>query len=587
MSAAPSTTKSAAPSTTKSAAPSTTKSAAPCTTKSPAPSTTKSAAPSTTKSPAPSTTRETAERVLERVFGLPCLRPGQWEAVSAALSGRDSAVFLPTGAGKSMCYILPALLSSGVVVVISPLLSLIDEQVAKLAKLGVAAASISSARSKKENAAVLEMLAARPPALRLLFVSPEAASTQRLLESLASLARARLLALLAVDEAHCVCQWGHDFRPSYLQLGTTVRNALQSTPLMALSATATHAVRASLTSQLRLREPVQISRGFDRAEIFYEVVLKDLPRAGGAYAHLLGRLRGQHAAQCGIIFAATRAATGELALRLASDGVAAAAYHAGLAAGERASAQRRWMDGEVRVMVATIAFGMGIDKRDVRFVIHWSLPQSFEAYYQESGRAARDGAQATSTLYYSEDDAGLARFLLRKTSAEEMVAARTAAFARLVSYCRMSRGCRRASLLEHFGETRLPLARGAVCCDLCSTPAEAAAAAAALSLQEQSQCMEGGRSHTPGATAPHSRWKLDRHDTGLASSESESEDEGQTRKHVQRSSAVPAALIPRGHKRATSTEVSARLNALAALEEAEEASAAESKSKKLRRYLNS
>eukprot|EP00966_Prymnesium_polylepis_P289192 6679800-Prymnesium_polylepis.1 len=262
------------------------------------------------------------------------------------------------------------------------------------------------------------MLKQSPPALKLLYLSPEAATHKKMAAPLLSLAQRGALTLLAIDEAHCISAWGHDFRTAYTRLGS-LRATMPSTPCMALSATATRDVRRDLVEQLQLREPVRVSTCFDRAEIFYEVILKDVLLGSSAYAHLLSRLRERHAGQCGVIYGSTRDQVTQLAVSLASDGVAAAAYHAGLSSGDRTSRQRQWMEGEVLVMVATVAFGMGIDKHNVRFVIHWSIPQSFEGFYQESGRAARDGRPATSTLYYGEDDAGLARWLLRKSAAAE------------------------------------------------------------------------------------------------------------------------------------------------------------------------
>ena len=545
-------------------------------------------------------------------FGAARFRPGQWRAIAAALESRDSTVFLPTGAGKSLCFQMPALLRDGLVLVVSPLLALIDDQVAALRRRGVRAASISSARSVAENRATLALLSGSPPELDLLYLAPETAQNRKVSDELVALARRRQLLLMAVDEAHCIVSWGHDFRPAFLRLAE-LRAALPGVPVMALSATATQPVRAAIAERLRLREPVAVSSRFDRGEIFYEVHLKEaMPRGQDAYTHLLASLR-QREAECGIVYCATREGTATLAAQLAADRVTAGAYHAGLSSAQREATQQQWMSGALRVIVATVAFGMGIDKADVRFVVHWSLPTSFEDYYQESGRAARDGKPATSTIYFSEEDASTRRFIIRKSAPASRAASSTSAFPataaaaaaaaaasssscsssssrsvaaatganapsardhglerrlaavdEVVTHCLLARGCRRQSVLAHFGEERLPLASGMVCCDLCSKPkvvAEAAARYSLLKLRSTGSSGRGGRGG--GALAVNGkRSRNDPHNTGLVDPDSESEGEGSAEEDEQEDVSLPGPLAKRGDREA----LRRRLDALEARE---------------------
>ena len=249
-----------------------------------------------------------------------------------------------------------------------------------------------------------------PTSLDILYASPEGVASSRLLDALAEVRRRGLLRLIAVDEAHCIVSWGHDFRSAYLRLGA-LRKSLP-VPMMALSATATRAVRTELSSRLQMRAPEVVVASFDRPEIFFDVVLKELEIDDG-FARLRASLRG---GQCAIVYCQTRSATDEIASRLTEGGVATVGYHAGLSASARAEAQRKWQTGEVAVVAATVAFGMGIDKADVRLVAHWQMPASFEALYQEAGRAARDGQPATATVYFSAEDARVARFILEKST---------------------------------------------------------------------------------------------------------------------------------------------------------------------------
>ena len=497
-------------------------------------------------------------------LGVAELRKPQVEAIMAALSGQDSLVLLPTGAGKSLCFqALPRVSRTpGLVVVVSPLLSLQEDQVAKLVARGYRARAISSARSPAENKDTLSKLqeAARhgddvEMPVELLYCSPEALVTNKLLTVCAGLARRGRLLLVAVDEAHCISQWGHDFRSAYLRLGGALRGSLPDTvPLMALTATATPRVAADIRASLRLRTDLAVVRGsMNRPEIKYEVVLVDgLADHDSAQAHL-GRLlmSKELAGKCGVVYCATREQTEHLASVLQKAKIRACAYHAGLSTATRKSAQAGWLGGTATdVMCATVAFGMGVDKADVRFVIHWALPQSFEAYVQESGRAARDGRPARSVVYYCDKDASTARFLIGKVNkagkgpdqagdggsgggnagggsdgdaSSESVDRKLAALQRVVDYCIAPAGCRRRRLLAHFGEEVPPGCGGARCCDACAAPTEVKAAVARMALNQEKEATRRRAGHETreleeerrAAMGARKRVHGDRHDTGL------------------------------------------------------------------------
>ena len=371
-------------------------------------------------------------------------------------------------------------------------------------------------------------------------------ASSRLLDALGEVRRRGLLRLIAVDEAHCIVSWGHDFRSAYLRLGA-LRKSLP-VPMMALSATATRAVRTELSSRLQMRAPEVVVASFDRPEICFDVVLKELEIDDG-FARLRASLRG---GQCAIVYCQTRSAADEIASRLTEGGVATVGYHAGLSASARAEAQRKWQTGEVAVVAATVAFGMGIDKADVRLVAHWQMPASFEALYQEAGRAARDGQPATATVYFSAEDARVARFILEKSSGgggsaggggggggsggESALRQRLDALDGVIAHCTAGSGCRRQSLLRHFGETPAPRAAAAkpACCDLCRDPKRVAAAAARLAVRRNSALFQpaagggadddGGSGGGRGGGGGKKRSRSDPHATGLVSS-SEDEDE--------------------------------------------------------------
>src|SRR5262245_28101935 len=344
-------------------------------------------------------------------FGFASFRPGQEEAASAALAGRDVLVVMPTGAGKSLCYQLPALMRPDLTVVVSPLVSLMADQVSALERVAPGRAALVNAQ--QDVAANREALArARAGEVKLLYVAPERFSSPGFLEGL----REASLGLFVVDEAHCVSQWGHDFRPDYFRLADAAR-WLGAEAIVASTATATPQVAADIAGRLGLRDPVRVSTGFDRPNLSFAVVrCANKPAVHRGIAAALA----EPGALPGIVYAGTRADCERLASRLADDlGVDVIAYHAGLPRDARAEAQRRFMAGEAPVVVATNAFGMGVDKADVRTVCHESVPSSLEAYYQEAGRAGRDGKPARCLLYATGKDKGLHVFFIERSSVDE------------------------------------------------------------------------------------------------------------------------------------------------------------------------
>jgi ATP-dependent DNA helicase RecQ len=337
---------------------------------------------------------------LER-FGVSRFRRGQRELVEAALSGRDAFGILPTGAGKSLCFQLPAVLLPGTVVVASPLIALMQDQTDKLADADVGAARLDSTLSAGEARA--EESAIARGRREIVYVTPERLGDPARLAPL----RARGVALFVVDEAHCVSQWGHDFRPAYLGLAEAARE-LGRPPVMALTATAPPHVAEDIVAQLRLDRPVVVNGGIERENLAFEA--RDCPTAERKRAALTEALRA--AAGPAIVYAATVRAVGELQASLRAEGLDVERYHGKLRAAEREAAQRRFMSGEAPVMVATSAFGMGIDKPDIRLVAHWNFPDALETYYQEAGRAGRDGKPARALLLYRKADRSIQTFFL-------------------------------------------------------------------------------------------------------------------------------------------------------------------------------
>ncbi|MEU7934010.1 DNA helicase RecQ [Micromonospora echinofusca] len=398
-----------------------------------------------------------ALEVLRRVFGYDAFRGFQQEVIDHVVAGGDALVLMPTGGGKSLCYQIPALVRDGVAVVVSPLIALMQDQVDALTAVGVRAGFLNSTQDLDARRAVERAFVAGE--LDLLYLAPEALGTrgvQQLLD------RGRI-ALFAIDEAHCVSQWGHDFRPDYLAL-SMLHERWPDVPRIALTATATSATRDEIATRLKLTDARHFVASFDRPNIQYRIVPKREPRK-----QLLSLLRDEHPGDAGIVYCLSRASVEKTADFLAANGVAALPYHAGLDAATRARNQQRFLREDGLVMVATIAFGMGIDKPDVRFVAHLDLPKSVEGYYQETGRAGRDGLPSTAWLAYGLQDVVQQRKMI-ETSDGDLAHRRNLAahLDAMLALCETVR-CRRGQLLDYFGEKAT-----AACgnCDTCLTPPE-------------------------------------------------------------------------------------------------------------------
>jgi ATP-dependent DNA helicase RecQ len=398
--------------------------------------------------------------VLTRWWGFETLRPLQAEAIDAALAGRDSLVVLPTGGGKSLCYQVPPLVGETTDVVVSPLVALMKDQVDALEAIGYSAAALHGGMSQEERGAVRDRLAAGE--LRLLFAAPERLVNTGLLDLLARVGVKRF----AIDEAHCISHWGHDFRPEYRQLAL-LRERFPSASLHAFTATATPRVRDDIARQLGLHDPAVLVGTFDRPNLVYRVV----PRAERAEQVL--RILGRHRGEASIVYCISRKETERLAARLASEGILARPYHAGLDARERHATQEAFAGETIDVVVATVAFGMGIDRSDVRLVLHTSLPKSLEAYQQETGRAGRDGLAAECVLLYSSADVFSWESLVRKSAAEseldaaeqeKHIASQLEHLHAMRRYAQAAR-CRHAALSEYFGQSYPAASCGA--CDVC------------------------------------------------------------------------------------------------------------------------
>ncbi len=393
-----------------------------------------------------------AQRILRTTFGFEAFRPGQAEIVTAVLAGRDVLAVMPTGSGKSLCYQLPALLGDGLTVVVSPLIALMRNQVAQLRGCGIAAAALNSANDQSENRAVLDGIARGE--LRLIYVAPERLVRPDTLELL----RRAKVTLLAVDEAHCISQWGHDFRPEYAALGT-VQTALDGVQTVAFTATADAATRTDILGRLFSRPPAVFVHGFDRPNLRLAMQAK----AGGRKQ--IADFVMAHRGQSGIVYCSSRRKTEALAEFLRDSGIKALAYHAGMEPADRSRHQDNFLQEDGVVVVATVAFGMGIDKPDVRFVLHADMPANIESYYQEIGRAGRDGLPADTLALYGMGDIRLRRMQIDETAAaEEQKRVDRQRLNALVSLCKSPR-CRRQTLLSYFGETTEPCGHCDFCCD--------------------------------------------------------------------------------------------------------------------------
>lgn len=408
------------------------------------------------------------EKALKQFFGYDQLRPGQREIMEAALAGRDVLVVMPTGGGKSLCFQLPALVRSGLTIVVSPLIALMQDQAEALQANGIAATFLNSSLSAVESRDRTQ--AALKGEIKLLYVAPERMLLESFLQDFLGAIQAGVgLTAIAIDEAHCMSEWGHDFRPEYRQL-RRLRHIYPQVPIMALTATATERVRQDIISQLDLRQPYCHIASFNRSNLYYEVRPK--PRNGNqAFTQLVQQVR--RLTGSGIIYCLSRKRVDELTIRLNHNGVLALPYHAGMDNRQRSENQRRFIRDDVRVMVATIAFGMGINKPDVRFVIHYDLPRNIEGYYQESGRAGRDGEPAHCTLYFGIGDIKSIEWLISQKvdpeTGEPLVAEQRIAYQQLrqvVAYAESS-VCRRTIQLSYFGEM---FAGNCGCCDNCRYP---------------------------------------------------------------------------------------------------------------------
>lgn len=398
--------------------------------------------------------RQRARDVLNRTFGYPSFRGQQLEIIAATVRGDDSLVLMPTGGGKSLCYQIPALIRPGLALVVSPLIALMQDQVSALHQLGVAAEFLNSSLSAEDEAQVYRRIAAGE--LDLLYVAPERLLQARTLELL----KRHTIGLIAIDEAHCVSQWGHDFRQDYLELGQ-LREHFPGVPWIALTATADQRTREEIVERLRLAEPNRFVSSFDRPNICYAVQSKT-----DARRQLAAFLEG-HRGESGIVYCLSRAKVESTAAWLNGAGYTALPYHAGLRADLRSEHQRRFLHEDATIIVATIAFGMGIDKPDVRFVAHLDLPKSIEAYYQETGRAGRDGAPADAWMIYGlQDVVRLRQMLDDSDAAEAQKRIERGKLDALLGWCEITH-CRRRALLAYFGDE---LGRSCGNCDTCLKP---------------------------------------------------------------------------------------------------------------------
>ncbi|KAF7826911.1 ATP-dependent DNA helicase Q-like 3 isoform X1 [Senna tora] len=441
--------------------------------------------------------KEALVKLLRWHFGFSDFRGKQLEAIQAVLSGRDCFCLMPTGGGKSLCYQIPALVKTGIVLVVCPLIALMENQVMSLKEKGIAAEFLSSTQTADAKNKIHEDLDSGKPSVRLLYVTPELIATQGFMSKLTKIYARGLLNLIAIDEAHCISTWGHDFRPSYRKL-SSLRSHLPAVPMLALTATAAPKVQKDVVKSLDMQNPLILKSSFNRPNIYYEVRYKDL--LDDAYADLSNMLKSKGDV-CAIVYCLERSMCDDLSAHLSQNGISCAAYHAGLNNKLRTSVLDDWISSKIQVVVATVAFGVvwttqlvewdarwgtnnpipinleGIDRKDVRIVCHFNIPKSMEAFYQESGRAGRDQLPSTSLLYYGEDDRKRMEFILRNSgsknlqsssSQEESSKRSLTDFNQMVEYCEGS-GCRRKKILESFGE-QVTVSLCGKSCDACRHP---------------------------------------------------------------------------------------------------------------------
>jgi ATP-dependent DNA helicase RecQ len=395
-----------------------------------------------------------ALHLLQTVFGYPAFRGQQADIVEHVATGGDALVLMPTGGGKSLCYQIPALLRDGVAVVVSPLIALMQDQVDALAEVGVRAAFLNSTQTFEDAMRIERQV--RSGDIDVVYVAPERLMTQRCLD----LFESSKISLFAIDEAHCVSQWGHDFRPEYIRL-SILHERFPDVPRIALTATADHLTRAEIAQRLQLEDARQFVSSFDRPNIRYQIVEKTTGRK-----QLLDFITTEHAGDSGIVYCLSRKKVEETAEFLAEHGIKALGYHAGMDHAKRAANQSRFLREDNIVMVATIAFGMGIDKPDVRFVCHLDLPKSIEGYYQETGRGGRDGLPASAWMAYGLQDVVLQRRMIDESEADDnFKRVLSSKLDAMLGLCE-TLSCRRMRLLDYFGEKSGPCGN----CDTCLVP---------------------------------------------------------------------------------------------------------------------